>query len=98
MVDCNAFDFLKSSSEKIYDLIYVAPPQYRKMWQETMLLLDNEPKWVTEYGKIIIQINPIEWEEMNFTNFTIQNTRKYGDTMLIFYERHQSNLNFNTPD
>jgi len=84
----DSFDFLKSSPERMYDLIYVAPPQYRKMWQETMRVLDSEPKWISENGKIIVQINPLEWEEISFTNLTVQSKRKYGDTMLIFFVRN----------
>jgi len=84
----DSFDFLKSSPERMYDLIYVAPPQYRKMWQETMRFLDSEPKWISENGKIIVQINPLEWEEISFTNLTVQSKRKYGDTMLIFFVRN----------
>jgi 16S rRNA (guanine(966)-N(2))-methyltransferase RsmD len=84
----DAFDFLQSSPEKTYDLIYVAPPQYRKMWQEAMHLLDSKPNWITEYGKIIVQINPLEWEEINYKNFIVFSKRKYGDTMLIFFCRN----------
>jgi 16S rRNA (guanine966-N2)-methyltransferase len=83
----DAFDFLKSSPDKLYDLIYVAPPQYRKMWQEAMRLLDNEPNRITENGKVIVQINPLEWEDINLNNLTFQSKRKYGDTMLIFFCR-----------
>lgn len=83
----DAFDFLKSSPDKIYDLVYVAPPQYRKMWQEAMRLLDYEPNWISEHGKIIVQINPLEWEEINLNNLAFQSKRKYGDTMLIFFIR-----------
>lgn len=83
----DAFDFLKSSPNKKYDLIYVAPPQYRKMWQEAMRLLDANPNWITEHGNVIVQINPLEWEEIDFSNLTVKSTRKYGDTMLIFFNR-----------
>lgn len=84
----DAFDFLQSSPEKTYDLVYVAPPQYRKMWQQAMHLLDSDSTWITKHGKIIVQINPLEWEEISYKNFKIFNKRKYGDTMLIFFCRN----------
>ncbi len=86
----DAFSFLANPSGESYDLIYIAPPQYKEMWLKTMRLLDEHPQWLSETGQIIVQINPLEWGEQTFTHFTVFDQRKYGDTLLLFFEKTQS--------
>ena len=82
----DAFTFLSAQSGP-YDLIYVAPPQYKEMWQRAMRLLDESPQFLTDNGQIVVQINPIEWDESIFQHFEVFDTRKYGDTLLVFFEK-----------
>jgi len=82
----DAFTFL-SGKNGPYDLIYVAPPQYKEMWQRAMKLIDERPDLVTEDGQIIVQINPIEWDDMDLEHFVVFDKRKYGDSLLVFYEK-----------
>lgn len=86
VVRTDAFAFL---SGKIgpYNLIYVAPPQYKEMWQRAMKQIDDRPELVTDDGQVIVQINPIEWVEIAFQHFEVFDTRRYGDTLLIFFEK-----------
>ena len=80
--------FLSCQSTKAWiDLIYVAPPQYKQMWQKAILLIDKLPELLDDDGQVIVQINPIEWEELDLSNLTVFDSRKYGDTLLVFYER-----------
>ena len=82
----DAFSFLVGQTGP-YDLIYVAPPQYKEMWQRAMRLLDERPQLLKDSGQIIVQINPIEWDESVYSHFEIFDRRKYGDTLLVFYEK-----------
>jgi len=86
----DAFSFLANPSGECYDLIYIAPPQYKEMWLKTMQLLDEHPQWLSETGQIIVQINPLEWGQQTFKHFTEFDKRKYGDTLLLFFEKAQS--------
>lgn len=43
VVHTDAFDYLKRTN-KTFDLIYVAPPQYKKLWSEAVLLIDTRPE------------------------------------------------------
>lgn len=86
----DVFDFLQNAPHIKYDYIYVAPPQYKKMWEKAMQILDANPDWLADNGEIIVQINPLEWQENIYTNVTIVDQRRYGDTMLIFFCKTQA--------
>ncbi len=70
-----------------FDYIYIAPPQYKQLWISTMKALDNNPGWLHEFGWVIVQIHPIEYEVVSLKNFSEFDQRKYGSTLLVFYER-----------
>jgi 16S rRNA (guanine966-N2)-methyltransferase len=74
-----------------FDYVYIAPPQYKELWQKALLSLDLHPEWVSEDAWVIVQIHPIEYvafitgdEIRNFQEF---DQRNYGSTRLVFYER-----------
>lgn len=80
----DAFGFLKRSKEK-FDLIYVAPPQFKQLWIQAMQLIAERPELLSENGKIIVQIDPKEYEELNLVAFKEVLRRSYGNTELVFY-------------
>lgn len=71
-----------------YDYIYVAPPQYKEMWLDAMQRLDKNMSLLSEDGWVIVQIHPIEYQELQLENLVEFDQRKYGSTLLVFYERH----------
>lgn len=83
----DAFTYLQTPPETGFDLIYVAPPQYKDMWEKAMRLLDAKPELLDDDGQIIVQINPIEWSDQDYKHFIEFDRRKYGDTELIFFEK-----------
>ncbi|HSN94193.1 MAG TPA: 16S rRNA (guanine(966)-N(2))-methyltransferase RsmD [Anaerolineaceae bacterium] len=82
----DAFSYLSSQVKDSFDLIYIAPPQYKLMWQKALKQLDLNPGWLGADGQVIVQINPNEWAELSLENLQVFDTRKYGDTLLVFYE------------
>lgn len=86
----DAFTFLAQPPTNEFDLIYIAPPQYKGMWQKAMDLLDQQPEFLSRDGQIIVQINPVEWEERAYLHFSEFDSRKYGDTLLVFFEHAQA--------
>lgn len=86
----DAFTFLAQAPASAFDLVYIAPPQYKGMWQKAMDLLDQQPGFLNRGGQIIVQINPVEWEERAYLHFTEFDSRKYGDTLLVFFEPNQA--------
>ncbi|NIV33769.1 MAG: hypothetical protein GWN58_31280 [Anaerolineae bacterium] len=69
-----------------FDLIYIAPPQYQALWSKTLLALDAAPRWLDPGGLVIVQIFPKEFEPLSLTNLRLSEQRKYGSTLLCFYE------------
>jgi 16S rRNA (guanine966-N2)-methyltransferase len=69
-----------------YDVIYVAPPQYRGLWAETLAMLDGLDL-LTENGVVVAQIHPKEYKELALTKLELFDQRKYGSTMLCFYRK-----------
>ncbi len=71
-----------------YDIVYVAPPQYKGMAARALSLLDGSPL-VAEHGLVIVQIHPKERAEMitiPLTRLSLTDERRYGSTLLMFYE------------
>jgi 16S rRNA (guanine966-N2)-methyltransferase len=78
------FRFIRRESNDHYDLIYVAPPQYKGLWRETLILLDRR-QFLTRAGLIVAQIHPKEFQALALANYELSDQRKYGSTMLCFY-------------
>jgi len=87
VIRTDAFTYLAAPAKLDFDLIYIAPPQYKQMWQKAIRLIDAKPQMLNDAGQIIVQINPIEWEALSLENFVVFDSRKYGDTLLVFYEK-----------
>jgi 16S rRNA (guanine(966)-N(2))-methyltransferase RsmD len=88
ILQVDAFSLLRRNPDKQFDYVYVAPPQYHNLWQKAINLLDSSPEWLVEDGWIITQIDPTEYLLLELNNFTEFDKRKYGSTLLVFYERN----------
>lgn len=83
----DAFTWLANQTTPQFDLVYVAPPQYKGMWEKAVDLIDQNPLILSEEGQVIVQINPLEWVEKAYDNLQVFDSRKYGDTLLVFLEK-----------
>lgn len=86
----DVFNVLSGIPDREFEYIYVAPPQYKQLWQKTMRLLDKNDGWLTDDGWIIVQIHPTEEEDLSLEHFTLFDKRKYGSTTLLFYRRKET--------
>jgi 16S rRNA G966 N2-methylase RsmD len=82
----DAFGYLRNST-KSFDLIYVAPPQYKGIWIEAMKHIAERPNLISENGIVIVQIDPKEYEELSLSLLRETEQRKYGSTVLVFYRK-----------
>lgn len=87
----DAFSMLSRNPDVQFDYVFVAPPQYKDMWKKALVSLDGQPEWLVDDGWVIVQIDPREFEEVGLKNFSIFDKRRYGNTLLVFYERGPSN-------
>jgi len=83
----DAFTLLSKGADAQFEYIYIAPPQYKEMWEKSLELVDEDLNWLSEDGWVIIQIDPREYKSLALENLEEIEQRKYGSTMLIFYER-----------
>lgn len=83
----DALKFIDQPPPQPFDLIYVAPPQYQEMWAKVIEQLDPQlERWLLPDGAIIAQIHPVEYRDLSLQNLVLYNQRKYGSTLLCFYE------------
>jgi 16S rRNA (guanine966-N2)-methyltransferase len=89
-VRSDAFAFLQSARAqgRWFDIIYVAPPQYRGLAARAVARLDEAP--LTEAGGMVIaQVHPRERDELDrllLRRLRRTDERQYGSTLLVFYE------------
>lgn len=87
IVKGDAFKTLAGGHSQPYDLIYIAPPQYKEMWIKALEMVDERPDLLTEDGIAIVQIHPKEFRELDLQTLVLYDKRKYGSTLLCFYEK-----------
>ena len=91
VIRSHAFAFLGHPPNNQFDYIFIAPPQYKKIWSRALLSLDSHIEWLSDDAWVIVQIHPIEYEPIG-QGFKIINLfefdqRNYGSTLLVFYRR-----------
>ena len=85
----DAFIYLSKSPQSKFDYIYIAPPQYKGLWNKIIKILDNNVDWLSLDGWVITQIHPREFTPLELRNLIEFDRRTYGSTMLIFYQRSE---------
>jgi 16S rRNA (guanine966-N2)-methyltransferase len=87
----DSFTYLAGTPDKKFEYIYIAPPQYKEMWVKALELVDDNLGWLAEDAWVIVQIAPREYRESKpeLKNLEEFEQRKYGSTLLIFYERKE---------
>lgn len=85
IVKADVFRFLTGEPQP-FDLIYIAPPQYKGLWKKALLALEANPLWLAPNGVVIVQIFPKELEPLTLNTLNLNEQRKYGSTLLCFYE------------
>ena len=83
----DAFAALSSKPDRKFEYIYIAPPQYRDMWARAVELADQNLDWLSDDGWVVVQIAPKEYRTVALENLEEFEQRKYGSTLLLFYER-----------
>ena len=83
----DAFTLLSKGADAQFEYIYIAPPQYKEMWEKALELVDEDMRWLSEDGWVIVQIDPKEYKKLVLENLEEIEQRRYGSTLLVFYER-----------
>ncbi|MCS6773924.1 MAG: 16S rRNA (guanine(966)-N(2))-methyltransferase RsmD [Anaerolineae bacterium] len=87
VIRSDAFEFIRAKPNTSFDFIYVAPPQYQGLWVRALAAIDENVGWLDPDGAVIVQLDPQEFAPMPLINLELVDQRRYGKTMLLFYER-----------
>lgn len=69
-----------------FDVIYVAPPQYKGLWRDTLHVVERRNAGLLAAdGLAVVQIDPREYEELTLRRLELVDQRRYGNTLLCFY-------------
>jgi 16S rRNA (guanine966-N2)-methyltransferase len=82
----DAFVLIGGSPDRTFDYVYIAPPQYKGLWKRALLALDSNPGWLAEDGWVVVQIHPAEYEPLELKNLEEFDQRRYGSTLVAFYQ------------
>jgi 16S rRNA (guanine(966)-N(2))-methyltransferase RsmD len=85
VVPGDAFAYLARPDPAPFDVIYIAPPQYRGMWLRALQLVDERHELLAPGGMAIVQIFPKEWNEVTLAHLVQIDRRQYGSTALHFF-------------
>ena len=80
----DAFAYLARPDLQPFDVIYIAPPQYKGLWLKALQLVDARPELLAPDGFVIVQIFPKEWSEAALAHLVETDRRQYGSTALHF--------------
>jgi 16S rRNA (guanine966-N2)-methyltransferase len=64
VVFSDAYALLRQRADRQFDYVYIAPPQFKKMWQPAIQILDENPGWLSSGAWVIVQIAPREYEKL----------------------------------
>jgi 16S rRNA (guanine966-N2)-methyltransferase len=87
VIRADVFIHLRNDPRQGFDYIHVAPPQYKDLWSDTLAALDARPGWLNPDGLAVAQIDPIEFKPIELEHLQLVDERRYGNTLLAFYER-----------
>jgi 16S rRNA (guanine(966)-N(2))-methyltransferase RsmD len=87
----DALAMLANGADRQFQNVYVAPPQFKRIWERALLALDENPSWLTDDAWVMVQIAPREYKDLALHNLVKFDERKYSNTLLVFYERGDSN-------
>ena len=82
----DAFALLARTPTRAFDYVYIAPPQYQELWSRALTELDAHTGWLNPDAWAIVQVHPKELRELPLVHLRESDRRKYGSTLLVFYE------------
>jgi len=77
------------NEQGIYELMYIAPPQYKELAARALALVDSSTLCAGE-ALVIVQIHPKERPgvaAVECKHFELTDERRYGSTLLMFYRQ-----------
>jgi 16S rRNA (guanine966-N2)-methyltransferase len=87
VLQSDSFGHINAPADKVFEYVFIAPPQYKGLWLKALQALDTKPAWLADDAWVIVQMNPTEYQELTLENLDEFDQRRYGNVLLVFYER-----------
>ena len=84
VVGRDAFGYLRDPPVP-FDVIFVAPPQWRGLWPRAVALLDREPCWLAGSAVVVAQHDPSESGPLDLACLEPSDERTYGRVRFSFF-------------
>jgi 16S rRNA (guanine(966)-N(2))-methyltransferase RsmD len=68
-----------------FDVIFVAPPQWRGLWPRAVALLDREPGWLAGGAVVVAQHDPSESLPLDLAHLELTDERTYAQVRFTFF-------------
>lgn len=94
----DVLQLLQQPPGETFDFIYIAPPQYKGLWLQTLVALDANPTWIPPGTTVIVQIAPAERQLVTFNHLSPYDERRYGKTLLWFFQAHEPAVTTDKPE
>jgi 16S rRNA (guanine(966)-N(2))-methyltransferase RsmD len=72
-------------SGRKFDLIFIAPPYFKELTQESLKLLDDNPI-IRENGIVVAQLHRKEEIKISLSRLALFKTKRHGITIIQFYK------------
>jgi 16S rRNA (guanine966-N2)-methyltransferase len=86
VIAADVFAYLRGDPAP-FNVIFVAPPQWRGLWTRTVQLLDQRPGWLAPDGVAVVQHDPSESTDVPLQHLRISSERTYGRVRFTFFGR-----------
>jgi len=73
-----------AQAKREFDLIFIAPPYFQELTQESLKLLDDTPL-TSKNGIVIAQLHKKEEKDIDLSRLELFKTKKHGITVIQFY-------------
>ena len=84
MIGRDVFGYLRGAPVP-FDVIFVAPPQWRGLWPRAVTLLDREPGWLAGGAVAVAQHDPAESVPLDLAHLELADERTYGRVRFTFF-------------
>lgn len=92
VIQTDAFTWLHQARSRVFEYVYVAPPQYKELWSSAVSALDQAPGILAPDAWVIAQLHPREFKPLPLSRLTLRDQRKYGGTLLAFFAAIEPDL------
>ena len=87
VIRSDSFRYLDRVEHESFDMIYIAPPQYKELWFRALQTIDRHADWLGPDGFAVVQIDPKEARDIPLDHLQEFDRRQYGSTLLWFFEK-----------